>query len=218
MAGLLGAIAGAWIALVAMAVSGGRLGRSTSGMGGGMAGMSGMGGGMAGMSGMSGMAGMGGMPGMGAMPPSAHVGASSAHHSLLLGGGAVVAVAMWTLMAVAMMLPTALPAVRHVAANSLRRRRPRAMATFAAVYALIWVAFGVLLLAASQAWAGFDRTAVAAAALALAAAWQLSAAKRRAVRDCHRPSPLPPTAAVPPPAWSASRCATAPPACAPAGR
>jgi predicted metal-binding membrane protein len=164
-----------------------------SGMGGGMAGMSGMGGGMAGMSGMSGMAGMGGMPGMGAMPPSARVGASSAHHSLLLGGGAVVAVAMWTLMAVAMMLPTALPAVRHVAANSLRRRRPRAMATFAAVYALIWVAFGVLLLAASQAWAGLDRTAVAAAALALAAAWQLSAAKRRAVRDCHRPSPLPPT-------------------------
>ena len=46
-------------------------------------------------------------------------------------------------MVVAMMLPTALPAVRHVAANSLRRRRPGAMLTFAAAFVLIWVAFGV---------------------------------------------------------------------------
>lgn len=186
MAGLLAAIAGAWIALVAMAVGAG------SGGGGSGSVMSGMVGGR-GMAGMSGMAGMDGMAGMPGMSSSARAGASTAHHSMLLGGGAVVAVAMWTLMAVAMMLPTALPAVRHVAANSLRRRRPRAMATFAAVYALIWVAFGALVLAASPAWAGLDRTAVAAGALALAAAWQLSAPKRRAVRDCHRPSPLPPT-------------------------
>ena len=186
MAGLLAAIAGAWIALVAMAVGAG------SGGGGSGSVMSGMAGGR-GMAGMSGMAGMDGMAGMPGMSSSARAGASTAHHSMLLGGGAVVAVAMWTLMAVAMMLPTALPAVRHVAANSLRRRRPRAMATFAAVYALIWVAFGALVLAASPAWAGLDRTAVAAGALALAAAWQLSAPKRRAVRDCHRPSPLPPT-------------------------
>jgi len=92
-----------------------------------------------------------------------------------------------------MMLPAALPAVRHVAANSLRRRRGRAMATFAALYALIWVAFGGLLLVVAPAWSGVDRTAVAAGALALAAAWQLSAPKRRALRDAHRPSPLPPT-------------------------
>ena len=184
MAGLLAAIAGAWIALVAISVG--------AGSGGGTSGMAGMPG-MDGMAGMSGMDGMAGMPGMAGMSSSARAGASSAHHSILLGGGAIVAVAMWTLMAAAMMLPTALPAVRHVAANSLRRRRPRAMATFAAVYALIWVAFGVLVLAASPAWAGLDRTAVAAGALAVAAAWQLSAPKRRAVRDCHRPSPLPPT-------------------------
>ncbi|HEX3977514.1 MAG TPA: DUF2182 domain-containing protein [Solirubrobacteraceae bacterium] len=192
MAGLAAAIAGAWIALVAMAVaaaSGGTgSGAGTSGMS-AMAGMSGM----DGMSGMSGMAGMAGMPGMAGMSPPARAGASSAHHSLLLGGGAVAALAMWTLMVVAMMLPTALPAVRHVAANSLRRRRPRAMATFAAVYALIWAGFGVLVLMAAPAWAGLDRAAVAAGALALAAAWQLSSPKRRALRDCHRPSPLPPS-------------------------
>ena len=34
---------------------------------------------------------------------------------------------------------------------------------------------------------------MAAGALALAAGWQLSAPKRRGLRDCHRPSPLPPT-------------------------
>ena len=158
----------------------------------GMAGMSGMDG-MSGMSGMSGMAGMPGMSGMAGMSTSARSGAPSAHHATLLSGATIAVVTMWTLMAVAMMLPTALPAVRHVAANSLRRRRPRAMATFAAVYALVWVAFGVLVLAVSPAWAGLDRTAVAAGALALAAAWQLSAPKRRALRDCHRPSPLPPT-------------------------
>jgi predicted metal-binding membrane protein len=100
---------------------------------------------------------------------------------------------MWALMVVAMMLPTALPAVRHVAANSLRRRRPRAMATFAAVYLLIWLAFGALLIAVAPAWSSVDRSVVAAGALALAAAWQLTVHKRRALRDCHRPSPLPPT-------------------------
>jgi predicted metal-binding membrane protein len=189
MAALVAAIAGAWIALVAMAVA---AGSGSAGSGSGMAGMAGMKG-MSGMAGMDGMAGMPGMSGMGAMSPSAHVDAAPAHHSMLLGGGAIAVAAMWTLMIVAMMLPTALPAVRHVAANSLRRRRPRAMATFATVYALIWVAFGVLVLAVSPAWAGLDRTAVAAGALALAAAWQLFALKRRALRDCHRPSPLPPT-------------------------
>jgi predicted metal-binding membrane protein len=193
MAGLVAAIAGAWVALVAMAVAAGSGGAGARGSG--MAGMSGMGGmdgmsGMAGMSGMGGMHGMAGMAGMAGMPSR---GAPSAHHSMLLGGGAVGEVGMWALMVVAMMLPTALPAVRHVAVNSLRRRRPRAMATFAAVYTLVWVAFGALVLLAAPAWSGLDRTAVAAGALALAAAWQLSAPKRRALRDCHRPSPLPPT-------------------------
>jgi predicted metal-binding membrane protein len=107
--------------------------------------------------------------------------------------GAGAAMAMWALMVLAMMLPTALPAVRHIAANSLRRRRTRAMAMFAAIYLAIWVAFGVIVLIVSQSWTALDRSAVAAGALALAAAWQLSLPKRRALRDCHRPSPLPPT-------------------------
>jgi predicted metal-binding membrane protein len=178
MAGLVAAIAGAWVALVATAVAAGSGGPGARGSG------------MAGMDGMSGMSGMSGMAGMAGMPSA---GAPSAHHSMLLGEGAVAGVRMWVLMVVAMMLPTALPAVRHVAANSLRRRRPRAMATFAAAYTLVWVAFGALVLLAARAWSGLDRAAVVAGALALAAAWQLSAPKRRALRDCHRSSPLPPT-------------------------
>ena len=185
MAGLAAAVAGAWIVLVAMAVASAPGGSDTRS---GMAGMAGM----AGMSGMSGMAGMGGMADMPGTP-SAHASLSSGHQSMLLGGGAAAAAGMWALMVAAMMLPTALPAIRHVAANSLRRRRPRAMVTFAAVYLLIWIAFGVGILLVAPAWSGVDRTAVAAGALALAAGWQLSAPKRRALRDCHRPSPLPPT-------------------------
>ena len=129
------------------------------------------------MSGMSGMSGMGDMSGMAAMPGMARSSTSAAHHSMLLGMGAGASVAMWALMIVAMMLPTALPAVRHVAANSLRRRRPGAMATFAVVYLLIWVAFGALVIAVAPAWSSVDRSAVAAGALALAAAWQLHRAQ-----------------------------------------
>jgi predicted metal-binding membrane protein len=180
MAGLVAITAGAWIALVAIAVAA-------------VPGGSGDGAGMSAMPGMAGMAGMAGMQGMAGMTGSAQAGTSSAHHSVLLGGSAIAALAMWTLMVAAMMLPTALPAVRHVAANTLRRRRPRAMATFAGAYLVIWVAFGAFVLAAAPAWSWLDRTAVAFGALAVAAAWQLTPFKLRALRDCHRPSPLPPT-------------------------
>jgi predicted metal-binding membrane protein len=110
----------------------------------------------------------------------------------LMGMTGAVALLPWAAMAAAMMLPGALPALRHVAVNSLRWRRRRAVATFAAVYLGVWVGFGALVYAASPLWSTADASAVAAAALALAAGYQLTAHKRRAVRDCHRPLPLPP--------------------------
>jgi predicted metal-binding membrane protein len=134
---------------------------------------------------MGGMAGMGGMGGIPASPP-AHPA------SMVLGSGFAGGMGMWTLMVTAMMLPTALPAVRHVASNSLRARRPRAMATFAVVYLAIWVGFGALALLLSPLWSSLDPAAVLTACLALAAGWQLTAAKRGALRDCHLPTPLPP--------------------------
>jgi predicted metal-binding membrane protein len=207
---LVSAIAAAWVVLAVLAVAGssgsastsgpvptGASGlqglsaaRGTDGMGdmpdlshlGTVQGMSGMGG-----AGMSGMAGMGGMAGIG----GAHT--SGAHRSMLLGMGLASGMVLWALMVLAMMLPTALPAIRHVAVNSLRRRRGRAMATFAAVYVVIWVAVGAVLVAAAPAWSALSGTWVAAAVLAVAAGWQLTVHKRRALRDCHRPSPLPPT-------------------------
>ncbi|MFE1825528.1 DUF2182 domain-containing protein [Streptomyces yangpuensis] len=99
--------------------------------------------------------------------------------------------AMWTLMCGAMMLPAALPALAHVGENSLRRRRQRAMAGFTAVYLAMWTGYGAVLLVTAPLWSRPPGHAVAAGALALAAAWQLTVHKRRALRDCHRSSPLP---------------------------
>jgi predicted metal-binding membrane protein len=99
---------------------------------------------------------------------------------------------IWALMSVAMMLPAALPAVRHVAVNSLYWRRRRAVLEFLAVFLGIWAIFSAVVFGtlASQVPAG--STAALAAALALAALWQLTPLKRRALLACHRPQALPP--------------------------
>lgn len=99
---------------------------------------------------------------------------------------------MWMLMSSAMMLPAALPAVRHVAVNSLCWRRGRAIGEFLVVYIGVWIAYGVLVLGA-LALLGHARDGVLIVlALAVAAAWQLTPSKLRALQACHRSSPLPP--------------------------
>lgn len=107
------------------------------------------------------------------------------------GASASMDLAMWTLMSLAMMLPAAVPVLEHVGTNSLRRRRQRAMATFAAVFLAVWIGYGALLLGLAPLWSSLPDEVVLASALALAAAWQLTVHKRRALRDCHRSSPLP---------------------------
>jgi predicted metal-binding membrane protein len=186
-------VAVAWIALIAMITAdamGGDAGGAGSGMGAmpGMAGMSGM----SGMANMPGMAGMSGMAGMGS-------GGGAGAGVTLIGSGLVLGLGMWTLMIVAMMVPAALPAMQHVAVNTLRWRRRRAVATFLAAYMSIWIAFGAVLIVVSPLWSGVDGKLVLAVALALAAGWQLTVQKRRALRDCHRPS------APPPRGWRATR-------------
>lgn len=101
-------------------------------------------------------------------------------------------VGMWAAMSAAMMLPASLPALAHVAVNSLRRRRRRAMALFAGVYLGIWLAFGGLVLALSPLWTRVDEALALGVVLALAAAWQLTRWKLVALRACHRSVPLPP--------------------------
>jgi predicted metal-binding membrane protein len=98
-------------------------------------------------------------------------------------------------MSMAMMLPVALPAVGHVGFNSLRRRRRRAMALYVCVYVGVWAVFGLAALSGER-WlrevASLDRSVLLAGALALAAVWQVSWLKRRALNQCLRTVPLPP--------------------------
>ncbi|MFE7098397.1 copper chaperone [Streptomyces erythrochromogenes] len=118
--------------------------------------------------------------------------AHTAHGASDSGGTAAFGgLATWALMCAAMMLPAALPALAHVGTNSLRRCRQRAMAGFAAVYLAVWTGYGALLLVSAPLWSRLPGDAAPACALALAAAWQSTAHKRRALRDCHRSSPLP---------------------------
>jgi predicted metal-binding membrane protein len=186
--GIMVAVAVAWIVVIAMFVSD-PMHHHSAGVRAAAGGDDGGMGGMAGMPGMAGTPGMAGMPGMamgtGATLPRGHL-------SMLLGSGAALAIAMWALMVVAMMLPAAIPAVRHVAVNSLRWQRRHAMATFVACYVSVWVAFGAVVVAVSRLWSSIDGAAVMAVALAVAGSWQLTVHKRRALRDCHRPLPLPP--------------------------
>ncbi|HEX8263482.1 MAG TPA: DUF2182 domain-containing protein [Allosphingosinicella sp.] len=114
----------------------------------------------------------------------------------------------WMLMIGAMMLPMAGMALRHVAFRSFRRRRARAMTGFLLGYGAIW-----LLAAPAYLAAGLAGLAVRLAsgtiliplgiALGFAAAWQGTAAKRRALRRSHRTVPLPPSG------WAADRACLA---------
>ncbi|HET8863365.1 MAG TPA: DUF2182 domain-containing protein [Solirubrobacterales bacterium] len=99
---------------------------------------------------------------------------------------------MWALMATAMMLTTAMPAIRHVAVNSLYWRRRRSMLEFLAVFLAIWVIFSAVVLGPLASWQPASSAALLAGVLALAALWQLTPLKRRALRACHRPRALPP--------------------------
>ncbi|HMG47301.1 MAG TPA: DUF2182 domain-containing protein [Allosphingosinicella sp.] len=108
----------------------------------------------------------------------------------------------WLLMVAAMMLPLTAMALRHVAMRSFRARRRRAMAVFLAGYALVWVAVAPIYAAAAFAGrmlAGEGPLLPLGAALAFAALWQATPAKRRALRRCHRTAPLAPSG------WQADR-------------
>lgn len=97
----------------------------------------------------------------------------------------------WVVMVVAMMVPLVWPAVRHVGFNSLRWRRQRAVAVFLAVYVAVWTAFGAVALLV-RGLLPVPLGPAFAAALAVAALWQLSPQQRGFRWACHRTVPLPP--------------------------
>lgn len=115
-----------------------------------------------------------------------------------MGAGYGARLGMWTLMCVAMMLPTAEPAVHHTARNTLAWRRGRAVIAFVAVYLGIWAAYGAVALAVAGPLAPAS-TGALATVLLVAACWELTPLKRRALRACHRSVPLAPRG------WRATR-------------
>ncbi len=120
-------------------------------------------------------------------------GRGHAGHGAGIGGGSLLAgLPMWGLMAAAMMVPTAMPAVHHVGGKSLFWRRRRATVEFVAIFLGIWVAFAAVALGGLGSWGPAGSPYALAAALALAALWQLTPLKLRAMRACHRSRPLPP--------------------------
>ena len=121
-------------------------------------------------------------------------GASAGHHHGVHARPSVLAtLPMWTVMCIAMMIPAALPAVRHVGTNSLRWRQQRAIVEFLAVYVGVWVTFGAVTLSALALVDGtIPSDVVLAAALGAAAVWQVLPYQRYFLRACHRTVPLPP--------------------------
>lgn len=98
----------------------------------------------------------------------------------------------WLLMVVAMMIPPALPMARHVGLNSKRYRRSRAMLLFTGAALAVWVPVGLLAGLVVFAGLGEQRRWLLGGLLLLAAVWELTPAKVRAIQACHRTIPLPP--------------------------
>lgn len=136
-----------------------------------------------------------------AVPPTSRGSAAALHpshaHDVLQappeGMNHAMSVTHWTLMVVAMMLPTVLPAARFVGLTGKWRRRGRGPTLFVLGYLTVWIAVGVLVLAVLRqlAPAVHGRWAVVAA-LVTASLWELSAWKVRFLRACHRHPPIPP--------------------------
>jgi predicted metal-binding membrane protein len=102
--------------------------------------------------------------------------------------------AHWLMMVVAMMFPLVLDSVHRTAARSLWARRHRAIAGFLAGYMILWIAVGFLANAVSGL--HFNRSmspaTEAAGGFLVAALWQLTPMKSRAVLSCHLSMPLAP--------------------------
>lgn len=105
---------------------------------------------------------------------------------------------LWLLMVAAMMFPLVIAQVRQAAFHSLWSRRHRAVGLFLTGYVGPWIAFGALVILIRRE-LPIDARAAAIVAILIAAAWQLTPSKRRALSNCHRIMPLAPRG------WPANR-------------
>jgi predicted metal-binding membrane protein len=100
----------------------------------------------------------------------------------------------WFVMVLAMMFPLMAVPVRVTAFSSLWRRRHLAIGTFLTGYLTVWMVAGVgyLFLVAFLSMVATEWRFLAGIGLLTAAAWQLTALKRRLSTSCHRTRPLAP--------------------------
>jgi predicted metal-binding membrane protein len=109
----------------------------------------------------------------------------------------LVVVAGWTVMTVAMMLPTSLPLITLFAALTRQHRHPRwLVGLLLAGYLLVWSAFGILVhladlglhvAIATQAWLAERSGLIWAATLLVAGAYQFTPLKERCLAQCRSP-------------------------------
>lgn len=99
----------------------------------------------------------------------------------------------WMLMVVAMMLPLVVSQLRATAARSLWARRDRAILGFLVGYVVVWIGAGLILILGIDLLPvtnGVHSPGGVAAAFLIAAAWQHTSLKWRAVSAGHRTIPL----------------------------
>jgi predicted metal-binding membrane protein len=120
-----------------------------------------------------------------------------AHHhqakSILAAWGAETS--GWMLMIVAMMLPLVAGSARDVAQRSLWFRRQRAIVGFLIGYLSVWLLVGIALsLAVSYGRTQrlFDPNILIGLSFIMAAVWQGTSVKQRALFSCHRTRPIAP--------------------------
>jgi Predicted metal-binding integral membrane protein (DUF2182) len=101
----------------------------------------------------------------------------------------------WILMVVAMMLPLVVHCIRVTASRSLWLRRDQAISVFLLGYLACWILAGVVIskvVSTVYIPQGLPSTVAVSVAFGLAAGWQLTGAKRRILRSCHRTIPIAP--------------------------
>jgi hypothetical protein len=141
------------------------------------------------------------------MAASAMAGSDSGHHAHEMSVQSdepswVVArgVGAWMLMVVAMMFPFTVGALHVTAARSLWRRRNRAIVAWLVGYSGPWLLLGILAaVAMATAFASPPPAIAVAIAFVLAAVWQTTDGRARALNACHRTWPLAPSG------WRATR-------------
>jgi predicted metal-binding membrane protein len=117
-----------------------------------------------------------------------------------LWAAALLFVAAWQAMLVAMMLPSSLPLVRLFTAAARRQERPgRVQAAFFAGYAAVWSSFGIVgffgdvavhrLVDESQ-WLAPRPWLISGSVLLVAGAFQFSGLKDRCLQECRQPGPF----------------------------